>query len=174
MRSLARSIEIGGGHSGANRNRDLSGGFDSPIRLLMEGNLVLDVWHVAAVARGSSNGERMVMSNSVRLLFMGCTALTVVVLGLGIASSPASAKGRNTVEVEGILVSIDSKALSLQIQTRRKGIVTVTTDATTKFEKNDKLATLGDFVTGDKVEAKVSTSTGIAFKVEAEDEGEDD
>lgn len=107
-------------------------------------------------------------------MFRSRLALSVVGFAIALAtmqcfsSSAASAKDGGLLGVEGILTSIDVAAGSLTIRTRRMQDVTVTVNASTRIERNERRATLAMFKVGDRVEAKLtSASSNLAIKVEA-------
>jgi len=77
-------------------------------------------------------------------------------------------KGKQQMNVEGILTVVATDGTSITIMKKNGMSVAVKIDATTKIEQNEMNITVTQLAAliGDRVEAKVSTATGVATKVE--------
>ncbi len=81
-------------------------------------------------------------------------------------SPPPGGGGARPTEVEGTLSAVDLIAKTATITTRNGTVVVVAVLDTTMIERNDRHATLAQFVVGDRAEAKLDAA-GNALKVEA-------
>src|SRR5438128_2530285 len=80
----------------------------------------------------------------------------------------AAAKDGGLVGVEGVLINVDLMAGTVTIRNRRQQTIVVATGPATKIERNERRATLAAFQLGDRVEAKLASSTSnLAVKLEA-------
>jgi uncharacterized protein DUF5666 len=87
------------------------------------------------------------------------------------ASGGTGKRAKIVQRVKGTVSAVD--ATSVTIEKRDGTSVTLTANATTKIERNDKKATLADLQVGDKVEARFNSTTMVASKIEAEDDKDD-
>ena len=88
--------------------------------------------------------------------------------GRPVTSKDGGRKDKQQVKVEGILTAVAADGTSITILMKNGKSVIVLIDATTKIEHNEMDITAADLVLliGDFAEAKVSTVTGVATKVE--------
>jgi len=75
----------------------------------------------------------------------------------------------NLSEVKGTVAAVDTVAGTITITPKYGGAdVVLFVDASTFMKRNHAVATLADFVVGDKVEAKYNATTMLASKIESD------
>ena len=100
-------------------------------------------------------------------------ALFMAVVGLASVSEAAKGRGRGgsgggneprPAKVEGRVTAVTANSVTI---TTRRGAVTVTVNAATKVERNDRHVRLTSIRVGDRGEALYNAKTFIALKVES-------
>lgn len=82
-------------------------------------------------------------------------------------------EGPDEAEVKGEITAVDTVAGTLTFEDANGNLVTVNVTADTMIEAGDAVATLADLTVGMLVEVNYDPVTFNAYRIEAEDEGED-
>ena len=111
-------------------------------------------------------GMEQVMRNRMGWLRLMFALMAVLTMALPHFAEASSGKKPKVGEAEGVLVSVIDTGVT--IRTKAGDLVSVTVDATTKIELNEKHVQLSALTVGNLAEVKFDPVTLIASKIESE------